>query len=170
MPSKSKKKQENALTLYEDALERLHDKKYTEASKLLEKIRHDYPSEADILARAEGLERLCEVRQQEEDTSGAGAETLYTSGLVEHNDGNYEGAVEYFQKALKASKSDGDYIYFALAAAEARRGNEKEALQHLKKSLELNGDNRFLAQRDRDFESLSGVEGFRKLVWPGSRD
>lgn len=149
---------------YEKAVELLYRKDFKQAGEVLRQMKQEFPGEVEILARAEHMARICEARLQASDPSKAGAEELYTSGLVEHNVGNYEEALKYYRQALEKSKSNGDYIHFALAATESRRGNAKKAIEHLAKALAMNPDNRFLARRDPDFSPLAGEDGFRKLM------
>jgi hypothetical protein len=58
----------------------------------------------------------------------------------------------------------GDHILYALATANALSSNRDEALHHLKQAIHYRGENRFLAARDSDFESLQDDAGFRQLV------
>ncbi len=170
MASSSRDQKDGVLALYEKALKYLHGGKFDQASKTFQQVREKYPDEVEVLARVNCLDKVCMTRQEAPDLSKAEVEELYTSGLVEHNSGNYEEALDFFKRALERSKTDGDYIHFALAATEARLGNRQKALQHLEKSLEMNSDNKLLARRDADFESLASDETFRKLVGRDKRE
>jgi tetratricopeptide (TPR) repeat protein len=86
-------------------------------------------------------------------------------GVFQHNLGDYDQALDLFTKALKHSEEK-DHIYLAMAAGEACRGQVEEALDHLKKSIEIDSGNRIRALRDPDFESLAGNSEYKKLLRP----
>jgi hypothetical protein len=58
-----------------------------------------------------------------------------------------------------------DHIY-ALAAANALRGDREQALNYLKQSIHCRPENRFMASRDIDFENLLEDADFKQLVTP----
>ena len=53
-----------------------------------------------------------------------------------------------------------------LATANALKGNRDQALQYLKECIQYRPENRFLATRDTDFESLQEDPEFKHLVPP----
>ena len=63
----------------------------------------------------------------------------------------------------------GDHILYALATASALQGNREQALGYLKQSIQYRGENRFLAARDSDFESLQEDPDFRLLIAPSEK-
>ncbi len=65
MVSKSKKTEENAVSLYEDALHNVYRRNYDRATEILEEARQKFPDEIGIQASVQSLRRLCQARQQE---------------------------------------------------------------------------------------------------------
>jgi len=88
---------------------------------------------------------------------------LYTLGVMEHNRGNYDGAISYFEQLL-ANHPNADYIYYSLAASKARKNEIAEAIQNLRKAIDLNEDNRVYAKNDPDFAPLHVEREFVDLV------
>ena len=54
----------------------------------------------------------------------------------------------------------------ALASTSALRENAEQAMEHLEHAIELNNRNRYLAQNDPDFSSLSEDPRFTELLYP----
>ena len=57
-------------------------------------------------------------------------------------------------------------MIYALAVCHCRLGNRDRALKHLTLAIDLKAENRFLAQRDSDFEPLMRDTRFTSLVFP----
>jgi hypothetical protein len=53
-----------------------------------------------------------------------------------------------------------------LAAANALQGDRAQALDYLKQSIHHRPENRFMAVRDSDFETLQEDADFKQLVTP----
>jgi hypothetical protein len=51
-----------------------------------------------------------------------------------------------------------------LAVAHSQRGEHAEAIAHLERAIALNPENRALARRDPDLESLRGDDAFRSAL------
>jgi tetratricopeptide (TPR) repeat protein len=51
-----------------------------------------------------------------------------------------------------------------LAVAHAQRGEHAEAIAHLERAIALNPENRAIARRDPDFESLHDDEAFHSAL------
>ena len=58
----------------------------------------------------------------------------------------------------------GDHILYAMAAANALRGNRELAMSLLKQSIHYRPENRFQAARDADFAALTEEPGFKELL------
>ncbi|MFQ5738216.1 MAG: tetratricopeptide repeat protein [Acidobacteriota bacterium] len=162
----SKKKSTKATyRLYEDALRLLYEKKYDKAHKALTRFQKQSADRLEIMPRVQSLLKVCERGLELPPKT---AEEMYDRGVLCHNRGDYEQALEYFNSALNESGSEQDHVYFAMAATEAQRGNAELALDNLKRSIELNEINRFSARYDPDFEPVSRQDQFRQLIQPGS--
>jgi tetratricopeptide (TPR) repeat protein len=82
---------------------------------------------------------------------------------MEHNRGNYDGAISYFRQSLDKNKN-ADYVYYSLAASQALKNDVNAAVESLRKAIELNEDNRVYAKNDPDFDPLHTHKDFTDLV------
>ena len=83
--------------------------------------------------------------------------------LAHFGTGNYEQAVEEFER-LRAETPDDAAVLYNLACAESLTGKRQEALRHLKRSLELDSDFRELAEKDSDFDAIRDHPEFASAV------
>ncbi len=84
--------------------------------------------------------------------------------------GDYELAGQLFAEASDADPQSGTYSY-GLACAEARRGQRKSALDHLKRALDLGYSNAALVLRDDDLRSIISDTQFKAMFpWKRSTD
>ena len=156
--------------LYEKALSLVHQKKYKDAQKALLGIRHRFPDDIEILDRINIFLSICETRlKKNEPIRLSQAEEFFDQGVVYHNWGQHEKALEYLATALKYGHKDAGHIHYAMAAAEVRLGNHENALKNLKKAIEIGEDNRFFAHNDPDFAPLATNERFQALLRPSKK-
>ena len=142
-----------ALSILEKAIKLIYQKDFRKAKLELESLISDYPSEAEIAARARSYLQICHREEGARAKSAASSDELYSVGVLEHNRGNYEAAIGYFRQCL-ARRSDADYVLYSLAASLALKGDAEAAIQSLKRAIELNEQNRVYAKNDSDFASL----------------
>ena len=142
----------------------MHAEEFEKAIRCFENLVTEHPEEQEIQERAKVLLHACEKKVQEKGrTILRSADDYYNVGIAELNRRELDSAIQHLQHALKLTPS-GDHILYALATANALRGNREQALQFLKQSIGYRGENRFLAVRDSDFESLQDDPEFKKLV------
>lgn len=165
-PETSKKRaSKEVYRIYERAVRLVYQKKHREAQSLLQGIQKKFPNEMEVLDRVNTLLRICKARlQKRKEDSPSTAEEFFDRGVVRHNRGLHEEALESFSAALKRAKKDSSFIHYAMAAAEVRLGNHERALKSLKKAIEVKVEHRFFARNDPDFEPLAKNETFRDLV------
>jgi tetratricopeptide (TPR) repeat protein len=83
--------------------------------------------------------------------------------LAHWGTGDYEKAVEAFERLLAETPDDAAVLY-NLACAESLTGKRRDALDHLKRSVELDPDFRELAEKDSDFDAIRDDEQFVSAV------
>jgi tetratricopeptide (TPR) repeat protein len=76
---------------------------------------------------------------------------------------DYDKALEELERMQKETPEDATVI-FNLACVFARTGRDDEALDHLRRAVELNDDFRGAAQSDPDFESIRGNPEFSAIT------
>jgi len=77
--------------------------------------------------------------------------------------GDYERAIESMQPALERTP-DAALAWFNVACYEALAGRRDDALEHLRRAVELDPGMRDQARADADFASLQADDEFRRIV------
>jgi tetratricopeptide (TPR) repeat protein len=94
-------------------------------------------------------------------------ERLYASTLA-LNGGRYDEAIVHL-RLVRDEDPDNDHALYMLAVAHAQRGEHAEAVAHLERAIALNRENRALARRDPDLETLRDDEAFQSALEPAGR-
>jgi tetratricopeptide (TPR) repeat protein len=152
-----------ALGHLEKAIKLIYHKEFKKARIELKSLLEDYPGEQEISARARTYIQICDREDASHKKPIIGNDQLYTLGVMEHNQGNFESAICYFRQSLE-KHADSDYIYYSLAASFAMKGDLTEAVRNLNRAVELNEENRIFAKNDSDFVALQGQKEFSDLV------
>jgi tetratricopeptide (TPR) repeat protein len=154
----------NAIQAYEVAIKLMHADQFEKAIRQFDNLISGHPEEPEIQERAKVLLHACEKKIQEKArTVLRSADDHYNVGIADLNRRELGSAIEHLQHALKLMPK-ADHIFYALATANALQGNRDQALQYLKQSIHYRPENRFLAARDADFESLQEDDNFKQLV------
>ncbi len=152
-----------ALSSLEKGIKLIFQKEFKKARAELKALIDSYPAEAEILARARSYIQICEREEGLHKKPPIANDQLYTLGVMEHNRANYDAAVAFFRQSLE-NRPNADYVFYSLAASMAMKGSETEAVENLRKAIELNEDNRIYAKNDADFASLHSCRDFTDLV------
>jgi tetratricopeptide (TPR) repeat protein len=152
-----------ALTILERGIKLIFQRELKKARVEFESILDKYPAEQEIRASARSYIQICDRGEAQHKKPAATNDQLYALGVLDHNRGNYEAAVSYFQRSLE-QHPDAEYIHYSLAASLAMKGDGPEAIRVLRKAIELNEDNRVYAKNDSDFHSLHDSREFSDLV------
>jgi tetratricopeptide (TPR) repeat protein len=164
-PEKVRSKQfANAVHAYEAGIKLMHAETFDKAIKCFETLIAEHPEEPEIQERAKVLIHVCEKKIHDKGkTVLRSAEDHYNVGIAALNNRQIDSAIEHLQQALKLAPK-ADHVLYALAAANALRGDREQALNYLKQSIHCRPENRFLASRDTDFEILLEDADFKQLV------
>jgi tetratricopeptide (TPR) repeat protein len=152
-----------ALGFLEKSIKLIYQKEFRRARAELKALIESYPSETEILARARTYLRICTRDEAAGRKPVVGDDELYTLGVLEHNRGDYAKAVVFFRQFLE-KYPDSDHVYYSLAATLAQKGTSEDALQNLRKAVELNEENRIFAKNDPDFVTLHSEKEFLDLI------
>ncbi|HYK87610.1 MAG TPA: tetratricopeptide repeat protein [Acidobacteriota bacterium] len=152
-----------ALNLLEKGIRLIYQKEFKRARVELKSLIEAHPGEAEIVARARSYSQICEREEAAHKKPQVANDQLYTLGVMEHNRGNYDEAIAHFNQSLE-NHPDADYIYYSIAASLAMKGSVQEAIQNLRKAIELSEDNRIYAKNDDDFFTLQSHKEFTDLV------
>ncbi len=152
-----------ALGVLEKSIKLIYQKDFKKARQELHSLLESYPRETEILARARTYLQICDREEVARKRPVITNDQIYTLGVMEHNRGNFAGAIAYFRQLLE-KKPVGDHVHYSLAASFAREGNAVEAINCLRQAISINEDNRIYAKNDSDFESLRTIKEFADLV------
>lgn len=83
--------------------------------------------------------------------------------LAHFGTGEYDKAVEAFEQLLAETPDDSGVLY-NLACAESLTGKREEALEHLKRAVELDPDFRAMAEKDSDFDAIRDDPEFASAI------
>ena len=63
-----------------------------------------------------------------------------------------------------ATRPDQAHLYYNTACCESLAGRPADAVEHLRRAIELWGDCRFMARKDSDFDTIRDEPAFRDLI------
>lgn len=150
---------------YEAAVRLLYRQQFEQAKEAFEKVISADGRDREIYERALTHIRLCQNKMARRQPVPKTTEELYNVAITLINDGRFQESIRHLNRALKRSPKC-DYVIYALAVCYCRLGNRDRALKHLRLAIDLKVGNRFLAQRDADFEPLTRDSRFASLVFP----
>ena len=153
----------SALSQLEKGIESIYRKDFKKAIAELQSLIEKYPNDAEIAARARSYLDICRRGEARQKKTPATHDQTYALGVLEHNSGNYDKAIAYFQQSLEKYPR-ADYIYYSMAASLALKGNVHAAIENLRKAVELNGESRVHAKNDPDFAVLESHTEFLEMV------
>ena len=153
-----------AVSALESGIKLMYAEEYGKAVRAFNKVIADYPEEPEIQASAKARIQACEKKIQDRTrTVLRSADDHYNVAVAFLNGGNLDSAVTHLQSALKLSPK-ADHILYAMAAANALKGNKDQALTYLKHAIDHRAANRFQAAVDNDFAVLSEEQAFKDLI------
>jgi tetratricopeptide (TPR) repeat protein len=152
-----------ALGRLEKAIKGIYQKDFKKARAELKSLIEDHTGETEILARARSYLQICIREEAAHKKPAATNDQLYGLGVMEHNIGNYEGALANFRQSLD-QRPGADYTHYSIASSLAMKGDALDAIRALRRAIELNEDNRIYAKNDSDFLSLHVHKEFADLV------
>jgi len=154
-----------AVGLYERGLQALQRRAFDAAAATFREILSRYPEEREIHERARLYLKVCERESQSGRPAPRTAEESLLSATVAMNSGDYTAALDHL-RAVEQQLPDSDHVQYMRAVIAAARGDLGEALDRVRRAIELNPENRALARHDSDLDALRNDEAFRLLVEP----
>jgi tetratricopeptide (TPR) repeat protein len=152
-----------AVALYERGLQALQQRRYAEAAGVLRSVLTQYPDEKELHERVRLYLKVCERQTVPEPPAPKTAEERVYAATVAINSGAYDEGVRQLE-AVERAEPDNDHAHYMLAVAHSLRGDRGRALHHLQRAVALNAENRELARRDADLETLREADGFREAL------
>ena len=158
-----------AVKALEAGIKLMYAEQYDKAIKCFNALIADFPDEMEIQAAARANIHACEKKMHDKARSVIrSADDHYHVAVAFLNGGQVDPAMSHLQQALKLEPKGG-HILYAIAAANALKGNKEQALSFLKQSIHHGPENRFHAAQDSDFAALVEEPGFRELLTPSGK-
>lgn len=152
-----------AVAIYERGVQALQRHDYTGAAESFRTVIERYPEERELVERAQIFLRVCERETARLAPPPQSSDDHVYAATVALNSGDHAAAMGHLQRALSADQEN-DHAHYMMAAALSARGRREEALEHLKRSIVLNPQNRTQARQDPDLENIREHEGFRAAL------
>src|SRR5215510_9031754 len=154
-----------ALRAFEQAVKVFNRRQFEDARAMFETVQLKYPGDLEIVARAQMYIQVCKQKLEQEIKSAAprNAEELYDHGVFALNIGDFTQARSFFEKALRLHP-DAPHLLYSLAATHAQTGAHEEALNYLKRSIQIQPRFRAQAYNDVDFSGLRDNRQFLELI------
>ena len=153
----------NVLALYESALKLMQSGKYEKAHAAFNEMLAEAPQ--DLADRIRMYIAACVGQIDKGSTKFETHEERYDYAISLLNHGHYEDAREHFNEILLKDK-EADYAFYGLALLASMTGDTQKCIEHLTEAIRLNGQNRFQARSDSDFEAVADDPRFTELLYP----
>jgi tetratricopeptide (TPR) repeat protein len=154
-----------ALRAFEQAVKVFNRRHFEDAKTMFETVLAKYPGDVEIVARAQMYIQVCKQKLEHETKAASprNADELYDHGVFALNIGDFTQARVFFEKALRLHP-DEPHLLYSLAATHAQTGAHEEALNYLKRSIQIQPRFRSQAYNDADFSGLRDNRQFLELV------
>lgn len=152
-----------AVAVYERGLAALQQHQYATALELLESVLRLYPEEKELHERVRLYLNICRRQATRQDAAPQTLEERLYASTLAINGGRYDEAISHL-RLVRDEDPDNDHALYMLAVAHAQRGEHAEAIAHLERAIALNPENRALARRDPDLDSLRDDDSFRTAL------
>lgn len=152
-----------AVAVYERGVQALQRHDFPGAAGFFRTVLERYPDERELLERARLYLRVCERETSRQPPAPkTPAERVYAA-TVALNLGDHSGALDHLQRAL-GEDPDSDHAHYIMAVALGMRNRAEEALEHLRRAIALNPENRSLARQDPDLDTVRDHDRFRDAL------
>jgi Tfp pilus assembly protein PilF len=149
--------------MYERGLQALQRRDFAASAAALRNVIERYPDERELLERARLYLKVCERELEPKEPSPKTADEWVVAATVAQNSGDAAAATRHLQRAL-AEDPRHDHAHYMMAVASAQRREIGTALEHLRRAIALNGENRSRARQDADLEALRDEPASRSLL------
>lgn len=153
------------MSLFEQAVEMLHRRRFEGAAEQLRRLVASYPQEGGLLDRARVYLELAERELNRRPANPRTVEERLTAATAALNN-DQDAEAERLVRSVLAEDPRHDLALYLMAAVEARRSDHDAALSFLGRAIAVSPEVRAQARHDPDFEPLRSTEAFQQLVDP----
>lgn len=152
-----------ALKAFEHAVRSFNRRHFEEAKEMFDTLHAKYPNEVEIIARSQMYLQVCAQKLANMPSAPRNADELYDRGVYALNIGDFSQAKNFFEKALRL-KPEEPHLLYSLAATLAQTGSHDQALDYLKRTIQIQPRYRTQALNDSDFSELRENKQFLELL------
>lgn len=152
-----------AVAMYERGLQALQRRDFAASADALRTVIERYPDERELLERARLYLKVCERELEPKEPAPKTADEWVYAATVALNQGDEANALLHLQRALAADARH-DHAHYMMAVASARRNDVSAALDHLRRAVALNPENRSIARQDPELDSLREAAAFKAAL------
>ncbi len=151
------------LRAFEQAVKVFNRRQYAEAKVMFENLQPRFPNEVEIISRAQTYIQVCNQKLAHTPSMPRNADELYDRGVFALNIGDFTQARSFFEKALRL-RPDEPHLLYSLAATHAQTGSHDQAIDYLRRSIQIQPRFRAQALNDLDFSDLRENKQFLELL------
>jgi len=152
-----------AVGMYERGLQALQRRDFAASADALRMVIERYPDERELLERARLYLKVCERELEPKEPTPKTADEWVYAATVALNAGDEATAQRHLQRALSEDARH-DHAHYMMTVVSARRNDTQAALDHLRKAVALNPENRSLARQDPDLDALREEPAFKAAL------
>ncbi len=152
-----------AMRAFEHAVRVFNRRQFEDAKAMFETLLEKFPREVEIAARTQMYLQVCNQKLAHSPSTPRNADDLYDRGVYALNLGDFSQAKNFFEKALRM-KPDEPHLLYSLAATHAQTGSHDQALDYLKRTIQLQPRYRTQALNDSDFTELRENKQFLEML------
>ena len=152
-----------AIAQYEEGLCLLQERQFKEASEIFNALLTNHPDEKELNERVRVHLAICDRRLHRTSFEQLNKEEHLFAGTLALNAGELVTAIEHLHSVV-AEDNTNDGALYMLAVAHALSNDTENALGYLQQAVKFNPDNRLLALKDEDLESLLKDEANRDVL------
>ncbi len=154
-----------ALRAFEQAVRVFNRRRFDDARTMFENLLVKFPGDVEVVARSQMYIQVCKQKLANETRPSAprNADELYDHGVFALNIGDFTQARAFFEKALRMQPNE-PHLLYSLAVTHAQSGSHEQALDYLKRSIQIQPRLRAQAYNDSDFSDLRENKQFLELI------
>jgi tetratricopeptide (TPR) repeat protein len=149
--------------MYERGLQALQRRDFAASADALRTVIERYPDERELLERARLYLKVCERELEPKEPAPKTADEWVYAATVAQNSGDDAAVLRNLQRAL-AEDPRHDLAHYMMAVASVQRNDVAQGVEHLRRAVSLNPENRSRARQDPDFDALHDDAGFRAAL------
>ncbi len=152
-----------AIAIYETGVRALQRHDFSAGAEAFRQVLDRYPGERELVERARLFLRVCERETaQRPEGPQTTAERVYAA-TMSLSAGDSDAALTHVQQALEHEPTS-HRAHYMMAVIRSTRSENAMALEHLRRAIELNPENRALARQDADLDRLRQSPSVRALL------